>query len=112
MTTEQTEQTLNLADLNTKTRDELDRLAISMGLENGSAMSELRRDELTQKLVQAFAEHQGVLLASGVLEVMNEGYGFLRQSGMIKLSVKDVYVSQSQIRRFGLRTGDKLTGHV
>ncbi|MCZ6789842.1 MAG: transcription termination factor Rho [Chloroflexi bacterium] len=107
-----TEQILNLADLNAKTRDELAELAHTMGLENGKALDELRRDELTQKLVQAFAEHQGVLMANGVLEIMTEGYGFLRQNGMLRLSHKDVYVSQSQIRRFGLRTGDMVQGQV
>ena len=107
-----TEQILNLADLNAKTKDELAELAHTLGLENGKALDELRRDELTQKLIQAFAEQQGVLMASGVLETMTEGYGFLRQNGMLRLSHKDVYVSQSQIRRFELRTGDMVSGQV
>ena len=107
-----TEQTLNLADLNAKSRDELIALANTMGVENGTALADLRPDELTQKLVQAFAEQQGVLLTSGVLETMTEGYGFLRQNGMLRLSRKDVYVSQSQSRRFGLRTGDMVQGQV
>ena len=107
-----TEQTLNLSDLNAKSRDELVALANTMGVENGTALADLRRDELTQKLVQALAEQQGMLMASGVLETMTEGYGFLRQNGMLRLSHKDVYVSQSQIRRFGLRTGDMVQGQV
>ena len=52
------------------------------------------------------------MLASGILDTMNDGYGFLRQNGLLKQGQRDVYVSQSQIRRFSLRTGDLITGQV
>jgi transcription termination factor Rho len=60
-------------------------------------------------LLQADAEQQGNIFSSGVLEIMTDGYGFLRQVSLLP-SQSDIYVSQSQIRRFGLRNGDKVTG--
>jgi transcription termination factor Rho len=71
----------------------------------------LRREEILHRVLQAYAERQGGLLATGILEVMNEGYGFLRQNAL-RPGPADVYVSQSQIRRFGLRTGDEVGGQV
>jgi transcription termination factor Rho len=61
------------------------------------------------KLLQAQTELQGNIFASGILEMMPDGYGFLRQESLLP-SAADVYISQSQIRRFGLRTGDMVTG--
>ena len=63
------------------------------------------------KLLRAYSERDGNLLAGGILSIVNEGYGFLRQNGGYPGS-NDVYVSQSQIRRFALRTGDQVTGQV
>ena len=107
-----TQEALNLAELEAKSKEDLLRMAAAIGLENGSATAELRRDELTQRLVHAYAEKQWEILGSGVLDVMNEGYGFLRQTDVHRSSHRDVYVSQSQVRRFGLRTGDMVTGQV
>ncbi|MBI2936538.1 MAG: transcription termination factor Rho [Chloroflexi bacterium] len=98
---------MNLADLETKTKEELLELAAQMGIANGN----LRRDELIYKILENTAQQQGLALASGVLELAPEGYGFLRQNG-VRPGPGDVYVSQSQIRRFGLRTGDQVTGQV
>jgi len=61
------------------------------------------------RLLQADAEQQGNIFCSGILEVMGDGYGFLRQ-GTLLPSSEDIYVSQSQIRRFGLRNGDLVAG--
>ena len=105
-----TEQAIDIADLERKTKDELLAVAVNIGLENGSALTNLRRDEVLLRIFQNVSEHQG-LLANGVLEVMSEGYGFLRQ-GAMRAGSGDVYVSQSQIRRFTLRTGDTVTGQV
>ena len=63
------------------------------------------------KVLQGLAERNGQVLASGVLSIAGEGYGFLKSNGRHAGS-SDVYVSQSQIRRFGLRTGDHVTGQV
>jgi len=61
------------------------------------------------RLLQAHTEQQGNIFCSGILEIMNDGYGFLRQSTLLPGS-NDVYVSQSQIRRFSLRSGDIVAG--
>jgi transcription termination factor Rho len=101
-----------LAELEEKSTEELVDLARQVGPESGKSLSENSREDLLQTLLQANAENQGVLLASGVLDLMNDGYGFLRQIGIAKPGQRDVYVSQSQIRRFGLRSGDMVTGQV
>jgi len=63
------------------------------------------------RLLQASAELQGNLFGGGILDIMDEGYGFLRQD-TLRPGANDIYVSQSQIRRFGLRTGDTVTGQM
>ena len=63
------------------------------------------------KVLQAYADRNGHLLADGILSIVSDGYGFLRHDGS-HAGAGDVYVSQSQIRRFGLRTGDEVTGQV
>ena len=62
-------------------------------------------------VLKAHAEKNGQIMASGILSIVNDGYGFLKQNGDTP-SGGDVYVSQSQIRRFGLRTGDEVAGQV
>ena len=100
---------MNLAELQSKTNEELQELAVEMEIiDNGSTP---RRQELLMKVLQGYAERDGHILAGGVLSILNDGYGFLRQNGNYP-GTADVYVSQSQIRRFGLRTGDQVTGQV
>ena len=70
----------------------------------------MRREAILSRLFQAASAQQS-LVASGILETMDEGYGFLRQVNT-HTGTGDVYISQSQIRRFGLRTGDTITGQV
>jgi transcription termination factor Rho len=98
---------VNMAELEAKTKEELIELVREMGLEEG----ELRREDLIRRILEAQAQQQGYVLATGVLEIVSEGYGFLRQNSL-KPGPGDVYVSQSQIRRFALRTGDEVTGQV
>ena len=100
---------MNLAELDGKNKEELLTLAQEIGLENG--LSALPKSEIVFRMMQTYAEQQGYILASGVLDLINEGYGFLRQPSL-KPSPNDVYVSQSQIRRFALRTGDQVMGQV
>jgi len=100
---------MNLAELDGKNKEELLILAQEIGLENG--LSALPKNEIVFRMMQTYAEQQGYILASGVLDLINEGYGFLRQPNL-KPSPNDVYVSQSQIRRFALRTGDQVMGQV
>ena len=100
------EAKMNITDLEGKTRSELIDLARQMGVSNYTG---LRKQDLIMRLLQAHTEQQGNIFCSGVLETMPDGYGFLRQSSLLP-SLTDVYISQSQIRRFGLRTGDMVIG--
>jgi transcription termination factor Rho len=99
---------MNLAELEAKTREELMDVAKDMGITGHTG---LKKQDLVFRILQARAEQQGNLLAGGVLEIVDEGYGFLRGDGL-RPGAGDVYVSQSQVRRFGLRTGDYVTGQV
>jgi len=99
---------MNLAELESKTREELMDVAKDLGITGHTA---LRKQDLVFRILQARAEQQGNLLAGGVLQIVEEGYGFLRGDGL-RPGAGDVYVSQSQVRRFGLRTGDYVTGQV
>jgi transcription termination factor Rho len=101
-----TEIRMNITELESKTRDELIDLARQMGL---SSYTGLKKQDLVMRLLQAHTKQQGNIFCSGILETMPDGYGFLRQSSLLP-SLTDVYISQSQIRRFGLRTGDMVIG--
>ncbi len=70
-----------------------------------------KKDDLILLLLKAKAEREGFSFGGGILEITNEGIGFLRSANYVPGS-QDVYVSQSQIRRFGLRTGDMVIGQV
>ena len=97
---------MNITDLEKKNRDELIELAKEMGISN---YANSKKQELIMLLLQASVEQQGYIFCSGILEIMSDGYGFLRQDSLLP-SFNDVYVSQSQIRRFGLRNGDMVAG--
>ncbi len=99
---------MTFAELRGMTREELLELCRERGL---GGISLLKKDELILRLLQEEAERQGNVLGSGILEIVNEGYGFLRGVSL-KISPNDIYISQSQIRRFGLRNGDFVTGQV
>ena len=99
---------VGLATLELLERPALEQLAHTFGIEAPEAV---KSQELVFRVLQAEAERQGNIFAGGVLEIVEEGYGFLRQERLLP-GTADVYVSQSQIRRFGLRTGDWVTGHV
>jgi transcription termination factor Rho len=100
--------TLNLAELEAMSLADVRRCATELGL---TAISTLKKQELIFRVLQAQAEHQGNIFASGVLDLVDEGYGFLRQQRCLP-GPNDIYVSMSQIRRFGLRTGDMVSGQV
>ncbi len=97
---------VDISQLESKSREELLELAKENRL---SSFTGLKKQELVMRLLQASAEQQGNIFCSGVLDIMTDGYGFLRQSRLLPSS-SDIYVSQSQIRRFGLRTGDYVVG--
>jgi transcription termination factor Rho len=97
---------MNITELENKNRDDLIDLARQMGI---TSYTGLKKQDLVMRLLQAHTEQQGNIFCSGILEMMTDGYGFLRQSSLLP-SLTDVYISQSQIRRFGLRTGDMVIG--
>jgi transcription termination factor Rho len=97
-----------IAELEGRTREELLEMAKELGI---SGVGVLRKQELVLRLLRAQAEQQGYMFSGGVLDIVDDGYGFLRGPSLLP-GANDVYVSQSQIRRFGLRSGDKVTGQV
>ncbi|MCH7607909.1 MAG: transcription termination factor Rho [Chloroflexi bacterium] len=102
---------MNIAELEDKSSEELTALINEQGIANGNLPANIRRDELVYRLLSGYAEKEGYQIASGVLELMSDGYGFLRQNGR-RPGQNDVYVSQQQVRRFNLRTGDLVVGQV
>lgn len=99
---------MTITELQSKTAAELHEMAKELGV-NGA--TKLRKNDLILAIMKKQAEKEGLLFAHGILEILPEGYGFLRVNGY-EPSPDDVYVSPSQIRRFGLRTGDLVTGQV
>jgi len=97
---------MNIAELESKNRDELIELADKMGI---SGCTNLKKQDIVMRLLQAYTQQQGYIFCSGILEIMGDGYGFLRQETLLP-SQTDVYISPSQIRRFGLRNGDMVNG--
>jgi len=97
-----------MAQLESKTRDELEALAKEQGI---SGYSSSKKSELVIQILKSQAEQQGNLFLTGILETMPEGYGFLRQDSFLR-SANDIYVSNSQIRRFNLRDGDYIGGQA
>jgi transcription termination factor Rho len=104
------EEMLDVADLGAKSKEELLDLASDVGINDGAALVDLHKEDLLGRLFQVASAQQS-LVSTGILEITDEGYGFLRQIASYRAS-GDVYISQSQIRRFGLRTGDTVTGQV
>ncbi len=100
------ESPVNLTELESRTRDELMDVAKELGL---SGAGSLRKQELVFRILQAKAEREGNYFAGGILELASDGYGFLRTEAL-RPSLSDVYVSQSQIRRSALRSGDYVMG--
>jgi transcription termination factor Rho len=99
---------LTIAELESKTREDLLELAKDLGV---TGVSALKKQDLIVRVLQKQAENEGNLFAQGVLQTVDDGYGFLRGETMLP-TVNDVYVSQSQVRRFALRTGDLVMGQV
>ena len=101
---------MNLSELKEKAIPELNGIARELGVQSFSG---LRKQDLIFKILQAQAERDGLIYAEGVLEVLPDGFGFLRAPDYNYLpGPDDIYVSPSQIRRFDLRTGDTISGQV
>lgn len=101
---------LNLNDLRNKKNADLIKLARSSGVDDTSRMG---KQDIIYALLKTQSEKQGVIIAEGVLEILSEGYGFLRSPKYSYLpGPDDIYVSKSQIRSFNLKTGDTVEGQV
>ena len=99
---------MDIVQLGNMTLSELQDMARELDV---SGYSRLKKHDLMMRLLQAQAESQGLLFGGGILDIVSDGIGFLR-SGDLLPSSDDIYVSQSQIRRFGLRAGDTVIGQV
>ncbi|MBI3333380.1 MAG: transcription termination factor Rho [Candidatus Omnitrophica bacterium] len=105
-----TGQSLDLAKLKLMTILELNKLARDL---NVNGISGLKKQDLIFKILQAQAEREGNMFGEGVLEILTDGFGFLRSPNYNYLpGPDDIYVSPSQIRRFDLRTGDTVSGQI
>jgi len=101
---------LNIAKLQGMSMTELNQMARELGVENFGTM---RKHEVIFHILQKNAERAGVLFSEGVLEVLPEGFGFLRSQSFNYLPCpEDIYVSPSQIRRFDLQTGNLIAGQI
>ncbi len=101
-------ETLDYSALEPKTLTELREIAKEQGI---SGYTRYKKTDLIFRLLRAKAEREGLIFGGGVLQIVEDGIGFLRSDHLLP-GPEDVYVSQSQIRRFGLRTGDMVIGQV
>ena len=106
----QSRSSMNLTELKSKPIHELVKLAESMGLEN---LARSRKQDIIFSILKAHARNGENIYGDGVLEILQDGFGFLRSSdGSYLAGPDDIYVSPSQIRRFNLRTGDTISGLI
>jgi transcription termination factor Rho len=99
---------IDVADLREMSVTELREVGRDLELDTPA---EERKDDLVDRILQRQTENAGFAYASGILDIVDEGYGFMRRHGLLP-SADDVYVSSSQVRRFALRIGDRVTGAV
>src|SRR5882762_691763 len=104
------ESTMNLQELKRKTPAELLAFAEELQIENASS---LRKQDMMFAILKQLAENDVAIFGDGVLEILSDGFGFLRSPEANYLAgPDDIYVSPSQVRRFGLRTGDTVEGQI
>ena len=101
---------MDIAEIKSKSIPELHEMADELAIQNAAGM---RKQDLIFKIEQELLDNETVLRGEGVLEILPEGYGFLRSPDWNYLyGPDDIYVSPSQIKRFDLRTGDTVQGQV
>lgn len=101
---------MDITELKALKISELNKMAQKLGL---SGITGLKKSELVFKILEEQTKREGLIFAEGVLEVLPDGYGFLRSPDFNYLpGPDDIYVSPSQIKRFGLRTGDTVSGQI
>ncbi|MHB8248250.1 MAG: transcription termination factor Rho [Acidithiobacillus sp.] len=102
---------MNLTELKRKTAAELAVICQEMGLEGGTARQ--KKQEIIFNILKAHARNGDAIYGEGVLEILTDGFGFLRAaSGSYMAGPDDIYVSPSQVRRFSLQTGDTVAGQI
>jgi len=107
---ESKESKMDITELKTKTVAELQEIAEGLSVPGSSGM---RKQELIFKILETKTEQDGLIFAEGVMEILEEGYGFMRSPDYCYLpGPDDIYVSPSQIKRFDLRTGDTVSGQA
>jgi transcription termination factor Rho len=99
---------VTIAELEAKSADELAEMARELEI---ATFARLPRAEQMVRLLRGLTEKDGHIFGDGILEIIEDGFGFLRGQRFLP-GPDDIYVSQSQIRRFGLRTGDRVSGQV
>ena len=101
---------VNIEDLKEMKMAELTKLAKDLDVQGASS---LKKQDLIFKILQAQAEKEGLMFGQGTLEILSEGFGFLRSANYNYLPCPDdIYISPSQIRRFDLKTGDTVSGQI
>ncbi|HLD69888.1 MAG TPA: transcription termination factor Rho [Candidatus Omnitrophota bacterium] len=101
---------MNIAKLKEMKMSELTKLAKDM---NVNGISGIKKQDLIFKILQGQAEREGLMFGEGTLEILSEGFGFLRSANYNYLPCPDdIYISPSQIRKFDLKTGDSVSGHI
>ncbi|GAG99809.1 unnamed protein product, partial [marine sediment metagenome] len=101
---------LDIEELKEKKASELNKIAQDMKI---SGVSSLKKAELIFRILEEQTAQEGLLFSKGVLEILPDGYGFLRSTNYNYLpGPDDIYISPSQIKRFSLRTGDTVTGQI
>jgi transcription termination factor Rho len=104
------ENAMNLSELKQRPVSDLVDLANSLGIENAAR---LRKQDIIFSILKAHAKNGENIFGEGVLEILQDGFGFLRSADSSYLAgPDDIYVSPSQIRRFNLRTGDTISGLI
>jgi transcription termination factor Rho len=99
---------IELAELDSKSVEEIQEIAKELGIDG----SDLPKTDLVSRIVQTQTEQSGFMFGQGVLEILPDGWGFLRRNRNFSPDPEDIYASQSQIKRFSLKTGDTVSGQV
>jgi len=99
---------MNINELKSKNLNQLVQIGGELGVADATDM---RKEDLVERILQGQIERSGQVYATGILDIVDDGYGFLRRRGLMP-SPDDVYVSSSQVRRFGLRAGDRVSGTI
>ncbi|HEX5313963.1 MAG TPA: Rho termination factor N-terminal domain-containing protein, partial [Gammaproteobacteria bacterium] len=101
---------MNLSELKRKSATELSEVAEAVGIEGAAR---LRKQDMIFAILKGHAQNGEQICGDGVIEILSDGYGFLRSGdSSFQAGPDDIYVSPNQIRRFNLRTGDSVTGRI